>query len=47
VDIEVEEFHEITSEDEGNNSGDSESNQSLSSRKKNRDNLASFERKMT
>lgn len=48
VPIEVEEFHELTSEDEGNESGDSGSNQSLSSKKrKNKDNLANFERKMT
>jgi len=50
VDIEVEEFYEITTGDEGNNSGDSESNQSksLSSKKKKKyDNLAKFEKKMS
>lgn len=49
VDIEVETFCEETTEDEdAKNSADSESNASLSSRKKKkRDNLAKFERKMT
>lgn len=49
VDIEVETYCEETTEDEdAKNSADSESNASLSSRKKKkRDNLAKFERKMT
>lgn len=49
VDIEVEDVYEVTTdEEEAKNSADSESNTSLSSRKKKkRDNLAKFERKMT
>lgn len=48
VEIEVENFYEITTDDDDAKSGDSESNQSNSSRKKKKkDNLAKFERKMT